>query len=53
MKKNVIILSIIVVIALVIAILFFLLNNKGMSDGERFKQEYEELNVSAFKIVID
>lgn len=53
MKKNVIILSIIVVIALVIAILFFLLNNKGMSDGERFKQEYEELNDSHLEVNID
>lgn len=53
MKKNVIILSIIVVIALVIAILFFLLNNKGMSDGERFKQEYEELNDSHLEVKID
>lgn len=53
MKKNVIILSIIVVIALVIAVLFFLLNNKGMSDGERFKQEYEELNDSHLEVNID
>ena len=53
MKKNVIILSVIVVIALVIAILFFLLNNKGMSDGERFKQEYEELNDSHLEVNID
>ena len=53
MKKNIIILSIIVVIALVIAILFFLLNNKGMSDGERFKQEYEELNDSHLEVNID
>ena len=53
MKKNVIILSIIVVIALVIAILFFLLNNKGMSDGERFKQEYEELNDNHLEVNID
>ena len=53
MKKNIIILSIIVVIALVIAILFFLLNNKGMSDGERFKQEYEELNDSHLEVKID
>lgn len=53
MKKNVIILSFIVVIALVIAILFFLLNNKGMSDGERFKQEYEELNDSHLEVNID
>ena len=53
MKKNIIILSIIVVIALVIAILFFLLNNKGMSDGEKFKQEYEELNDSHLEVNID
>lgn len=53
MKKNVIILSVIVVIALVIAILLFLLNNKGMSDGERFKQEYEELNDSHLEVSID
>lgn len=53
MKKNVIILSVIVVIALVIAILFFLLNNKGMSDGKRFKQEYEELNDSHLEVKID
>lgn len=53
MKKNVIILSVIVVVALVIAVLFFLLNNKDMGDGERFKQEYEELNDSHLEVNID
>ena len=53
MKKNVTILNFIVVIALVIAILFFLLNKKGMSDGEKFKQEYEELNDSHLEVNID